>query len=204
MGESSEPGPSGKVERLLEQEGLEEFGEYLVERWTETDDGDRLGLRPLAREFNVRLLETRLSSKNVGLIEGTAESYYDVLSDNDVSSGVRTQVRRTLEQAGIDVADLEDDFVSRQAIHTYLTKTRGLTPSGSDTTISTSSVDGTLNRLRERMRQVATSKIERLRDEGLLVIGDFRVLVDIQVYCEDCGAQQSVSDLIASGACNCE
>lgn len=183
---------------------MEEFGEYLIERWTATDDAVRLGVRTLAREFNVRLLEARLSSKDTEPIEGTAERYYDTLSGNDVSSGVRTEVRRTLEQAGIDVGKLEDEFVSRQAIHTYLTKTRGITPPDSTSSISTSSVEGTLNRLRERMRQVATDKIERLRDAGLLKIGDFRVIVDVQVYCEGCGAQQSVSDLLSSGACNCE
>lgn len=204
MSEStSGPGPQGKVERLIEEYGLEEFGDYLVDRWTTKDAGERLSLRALAREFNIRLLEARLTAVDSALIEGTAQQYYESLTDSEVSSGVRTEVRRSLEQAGIAVDELEAEFVSRQAIHTYLTKTRGVSQPTKDSSISSSSVRETIDRLQERVRQVTASRLERLRRAGGLTLGEFRVLVDVQVYCGDCGSQKNLSGLLENGGCEC-
>lgn len=201
---SSGPGPRGKVERLLEKYGMDGVGEYLVERWTAEHAAERLSLRALAREFNIRLLEARLAEGGENPIEGTAESYYEALSDSEVSSGVRTQVRRRLEQAGLDMDLLEDEFVSRQAIHTYLTKTRGVSQPASKPTVGLSSVRETIDPLRERVRQVTVSKLDRLREAGNLTLGEFRVIVDIQVYCADCGTQQSISALLSEHGCACQ
>lgn len=99
---------------MLEKYGLEGLGDYLVERWTAERADERLSLRALAREFNIRLLESRLAAVGEEPIEGTVESYYEALTDDEVSSGMRTQVRRRLEQAGIDVDELKDEFVSRR------------------------------------------------------------------------------------------
>ena len=203
-GSSSGPGPRGKVGRLLDEYKMDGVGEYLVERWTAEDAGDRLSLRALADEFNIRLLETRLAAVDSAPIEGTAENYYESLTGSEVSSGVRTQVRRRLEQAGIDVEELECEFVSRQAIHTYLTKTREVTQPPKDPSISDSSVRDTIDRLQERVRQVTVGRLERLRSAGTLTLGEFRVLVDVQVYCLDCGTQKSLSNLLSDGACDCE
>lgn len=205
MSESSaRPGPRGKVERLIEEYGLEEFGDYLVDRWTTEDAGERLSLRALAREFNIRLLEARLTEVNAELVEGTAERYYESLSGEGVSSGVRTEVRRSLEQTGIDIDALEREFVSRQAIHTYLSKTRGANQPKQDSSISNSAVQETVDRLRERVRQVTTSRLKRLRSAGELALGEFRVVVDVQVYCRDCGIQQGLSELLAAEGCDCK
>lgn len=203
MSESG-PGPRGKVGRLLEKYELEEFGDYLVDRWTAEDAGERLSLRALAREFNIRLLEARLREVDAGPIEGALEGYYDSLTGDDVSSGVRTQVRRTLAQGGVDVEELMDEFVSRQAIHTYLTKTREVEQPTSAASISTSAVEETVERLRSRVREVSTGRLDRLRTAGELTLGEFRVIVDIQVYCSDCGAQQSMAELLSNKGCDCD
>lgn len=204
MGESSGRGPRGKVEQLLEKYELEGFGDYLVDRWTRVDAGERLSLRALAREFNIRLLETRLMEADSEPIGGTAESYYESLTSEDVSSGVRTEVRRSLEQAGIDVGGLEADFVSRQAIHTYLTKERGANQPTQESSISGSAVQETIDRLRERVRQVTTSRLERLRSMGEVTLGEFQVTIDVHVYCRDCGTQHSIPELLAAGGCGCQ
>lgn len=200
---SSGPGPRGKVNQLLEKYDLEGFGDYLVDRWTREDASERLSLRALAREFNIRLLEARLTEANSGPIEGTAEGYYESLSGENVSSGVRTEARRSLEQAGVDVDGLEAELVSRQAIHTYLTKTRGVNKPTGDSSISGSAVQETIDRLRERVRLVTTSRLERLRNAGELTLGEFRVVTDVQVYCRDCGTQQGLSGLLAAKGCDC-
>lgn len=202
MSESG-PGPRGKVGRLLEKYELEELGDYLVDRWAVEDAGERLSLRALAREFNIGLLEAQLREVDSEPIEGTLEGYYDSLTGDDVSSGVRTQVRRTLAQDGVDVEELMDEFVSRQAIHTYLTKTREVEQPTSAASISTSAVEETVERLRSRVREVSTGRLGRLQNAGEITLGEFRVIVDIQVYCSDCGTQQSMPELLSTNGCDC-
>lgn len=200
---SSGPGPRGKVERLLEEYDLQGVGEYLVDRWTAEDAAERSSLRALAHEFNVRLLEVRLTAVDEEPIEGTVQQYYEALTESDVSGGVRTQVRRRLEQVGVDVDELENEFVSRQAIHTYLTKTRGVSQPASTQAVDAESIRETIDRLRERLRQVSASRLERLRAAGEITLGEFRVIVDVQVYCSDCGVQREVSELLTAGGCEC-
>jgi nucleoside diphosphate kinase len=204
MADSSTPGPRGKVARLLSEYELPGLGEYLEDRWTAEDATDRASLRALADEFNVRLLEATLADADGDPGVGTAERYYEALTGDDVSRGTRTQVRRTLEQAGLDVEALRTQFVSRQAIHTYLTKTRGVSSPQSSTSVSPSAVRETIDRLRERTRQVTTSRIERLRSAGTVSIGEFRVIVDVQVYCTDCGTQLGITELLGDRSCDCD
>lgn len=201
--DSSGPGPEGKVERLLEDYGIEEYGDRLVSKWTAEDPDERLSLRALARELNVRLVEEMLDEAGADTINAEAEIYYRQLAGENVSSGVRTQARRSLEKVGIDVDDLQDDFVSRQAIHTYLTKIRGVSSVEGQSSPSVEAVKSTIERLRQRTKQVTASKVERLRDAEVVSIGSFRVIVDVQVYCTDCGQQTSVTDLLTAGHCNC-
>jgi hypothetical protein len=196
--------PRGKVARILQSNEMEGFGDYLVERWTAEDADERLSLRALAREFNVRLLRSRLVETGGQPVRGEAETFYESLRGDSASRGEQTQTRRTLEQRGVDVDRLETEFVSRQAIHTYLTKARNVSQAESQSTASPSAVGQTIDRLRERTRQVTTSKLTRLRDAGAIVLGEFRVIVDVQVYCTDCGGQLDVSELLSTGGCNCE
>lgn len=204
MSENSKRGPQGKVKRLLEEYGFEEFGDYLVDRWTAEDSDSRLSLRALAHEFNIRLIEERLAAVNAAAIDGSGEHYYRSLTDDAMTSGMRTQVRRNLEQSGIDVDGLKEEFVSRQAIHTYLTKTRDVSQPSPESPISTSSVLETIDRLQERVRRVTASRLERLRSAGFVTLGDFRVVVNIQVYCADCGTQNNLPDLLREETCDCK
>lgn len=196
------PGPRGKVIRLLEKYDIEEYGDELVARWTSQDREDRKSLRELARDMNVELLSIRLAETTGGSVSGEAENLYDLLTGDDVSSGERTKAERRLEKRGIDVEELRDDFVSRQAIETYF-KTRGVSRPEQQERVSVSDVESTIDKLRQRMKQVTASKIERLRKAGVLTIGSFRVIVDVQVYCDDCGEQYSIGELLKAQGCNC-
>lgn len=196
------PGPRGKVVRLLEKYDIEEYGDELVARWTSQDRDDRKSLRELAQDMNVELLSIRLAETTGGSVSGEAENLYNLLTGDDVSSGERTKAERRLEKRDIDVEELRDDFVSRQAIETYF-KTRGVSRPEQQERVSISGVESTIDKLRQRMKQVTASKIERLRKAGVLTIGSFRVIVDVQVYCDDCGEQYSIGELLKAQSCNC-
>jgi len=122
-----------------------------------------------------------------------------------VSTGVWTQAETTLDRNGIDPRQLQQDFVSHQAIHTYLTKHRSVEHSAKRTESDrTERADDTIQRLGSRLVAVAEKRLGSLRDTGAITLGTFSVLVDVRVVCEDCGTHADVRTLLASGGCDCE
>lgn len=191
-----------KVARLLEQYDLEGVGRELERRWTADDPEQRRSLRDLAGEFNRRLLRATMADVGRQPLEGEVENTYRLLVEDDVSSAERNRVRRRLEQDGIDVESLLDDFVSYQAVRTYLTKHRDAEHATSDDLHE--SAEQTLQELRSRVSTVAEDRLTRMRNAGDLMLGDFRVIVDVQVICEDCGSRSSAVEMISDGGCTCK
>lgn len=192
--------PTLKVGRLIRDYGLgEEFGDELERRWTGEAD-ERLSLRDLADRFNRRLLEAAMRENGMSPLAGEVENIYDLLTGDDVSSADRTRSRRRLEREGVDVSQVTDDFVSYQAIRTYL-KDRGAEYSGREDRAAAAA--STIQQLRSRTATITESKLDQLREGDELDLGQFRVMVDVRVVCEDCGARYAVSDLLDRGGCDC-
>lgn len=194
-------GRRGKVARLLAEYGVESLGPELAERWTAEGD-DRLSLRALATRFNVRLLETTLSEADTQPLSGDVDTIYRLLTDEDVSTAERTRVRRRLERESIDVDALVDDFVSYQAIRTYLNN-RGVERETTDRPRAERDAE-TIQRLRGRVVTVTEEKLDRLARDGHISLGDSRVLASVTVLCDDCGTQYEVTELLDRGGCDCE
>jgi predicted component of type VI protein secretion system len=53
------------------------------------------------------------------------------------------------------------------------------------------------------MTAVTEGKIQQLRDGDSLELGDFRILTEIQIVCEDCNTQFDAVELLERGSCNC-
>jgi predicted transcriptional regulator len=193
-----------KVARLIDVYGLgEQFGDRLEDLWT-ADGDERESLRSLADRFNKRLLATAIEDVGMSVVEGEVDNLYRLLTSNDVSSGNRTEARRRLEQNGIDIEQLERDFVTYQAIRSYLKEYRGATyDRGSDTT-RVESVIETIQRLKSRTRSVAERSLDQLRRTNRLSLGEYRVFVDVSVLCEDCNSQYEVVELLQAGSCECQ
>lgn len=187
--------------RLIDRYDLSGVGDELVAQWTRPDD--RKSLRELADEFNERLVRAALADAGVETITDDVEHLYAVLSEQAGSAGERTQVRRRLERSGVDVDALTDDFVSYQAVRSYLTKHRDAElPEASDDEVRAAEADA-IEQLRQRTETVAESKLERLESTDRLRVGPYQVLTDVRVLCEACGTQYDVTDLVESGACDC-
>jgi hypothetical protein len=195
------PGRRGKVARLLDEYDLESVGPELERRWT-ADGDDRASLRDLATYFNRRLLEAVLAASDAQPFAGEAATAHRLLTDDDASGAERTRVRRRLERAGVDVDALLDDFVSYQAVRTYLTSVRGAEYDPA-TRPRTAAEAENIGRLRGRTVSVTEEKLDRLRRDGHLSLGDLRVVVSITVLCEDCGARYDVAELLERGGCDC-
>lgn len=194
-------GPQLKLVRLIDEYGMEGIGAELEQRWT-ADDEARASLRDLAADFNQQLLAAAMAEADMQPLDGEIENIYRLLTGDDVSEGERTRTRRRLEREGVDVERLLDDFVTYQAIRTYLTKHREAEYAGPDRDPTEGGTEH-IQRLRGRTATVTESKLEQLRDTDDLVLGAFRTLVDITILCEDCGGQYEVGDLLERGGCDC-
>lgn len=190
-----------KVERVAQSHGLDSIGDELVEGWTRENDAK--SLRELAAYFNERVLETAMEAAGVDSLDGEVENTYRLLSDDDVSSGVRTETRKRLQRNGVDVEKVESEFVTYQAIRTYLQDGRGVTREKPTDEERVESVDEAIKRLRNRTTAVTEEKLRQLRDGDRVNLGEFRVLLDLRAFCEDCGTQYEVDELLERGGCAC-
>lgn len=196
--------PSNKVARLLTEYELDEsVGDQLEDLWT-ANDSRRKSLRDLADFFNQQLLESEMTKAGMSTVSGEVANLYRLLTDEDVSSGMRTEAQNRLERNDVDTDQLEHDFVTYQAIRSYLTEYRDAQydqPSGSE---QVDNVRTSIQRLRSRLRSITEGGLDRLRSTDRITLGEFRLFVDVDVLCEECGAQYSVVELLNRGGCDCE
>lgn len=189
-----------KIARLLETYDMDGLGKQLEVAWTA--DENRQSLRELATYFNKQLLSQRLEESNIQHVEREVETFYRLLQGEEGSSADRTRIRRRLEREGVDVESLQSDFVSYQAIRTYLKNDRNAeyTPNRTDPLDRETEH---LQQLQGRIGSVTEEKLDRLRDSGDITLGTFQVLVSTQVVCEECSAHMSVAELLETGGCDC-
>ncbi|MFO7926741.1 MAG: rod-determining factor RdfA [Halobacteriota archaeon] len=192
-------GRRSKVARLLQEYDMEELGAELERRWTA--DEDRQSLRELAEFFNRQILERALEDADIRPLDGEVANIYRLLT-SDSSGADRTRIRRRLERDGLDVEAVEKDFVTYQAIRTYLKKHRGAEYTPDETDPVEREIKN-IQQLRGRVDSVTEGKLDQLRASGHLELGTFRTLVDVRVVCEDCNTQFSAIELLERGHCNC-
>ena len=191
-----------KVERVIDEYGLDGWGERLEAEWT-GDGTERKSLRDLATEFNVAVLRSTLSTAGESTVTADVESTYHTLTDDDVSRSDAIRKRRELERADVDVDDVMRDFVTHQAIHTYLTKVREAELER-DEGDRVERKRETIQRLISRTQVVTDSTLEELVNAELLTDRSYEVFVNVRVVCDECGTDYAVEELIERGGCDCE
>lgn len=201
MASPADPDRTYKVGRVLDEYGLEELHAALPDLWL-GESGSGTSLRDLADRINVALVRQAMDRAGADPLDGEAENSYRLLTADDVSAGVRTQQRNRLERAGVDVGELEDDFVTHQAVHTYLTQGLGVSKETDDAD-PVEKRDERIQRLRSRMVAVMEQSLSELRDADELSLGSFDTTVSLQVYCQDCETQYDLSELLDRGGCDC-
>lgn len=203
-GENDDPPHTrSKVGRVIVEYGLEELGEEL-ERYWRGDGVKRRSLRDLATHFNQHILRAAMVEAGQNPLEGEPANIYRLLTSDDVTSGTRTNVERRLEREGIDIESLRDDFVSHQAIHTYLTDYCGVTL---EDQMKGEPVDNAINRIQQlnaRSKAVSESAIAGLLNQDEIYIGEHNVTIDAQVVCRDCNSQYDLVQFLQQGSCSCE
>lgn len=193
-----------KVRRVIDRYELSGLGDELAARWV-GDGYDRESLRSLADRFNRRVLAAGMEAAGLTPLDGEVDNTYRLLTDDKVSAGMRTQVERRLERDGVDIEELRTDFVSHQAVHTYLTDDREIDPPGDDESAADRLERDreTIQRLQSRLEAVTENTLDRSAATDRLAVGEFSVLVDVQVVCSDCEKTYEIADLFEVGGCDC-
>ncbi|MCU4801174.1 hypothetical protein OB920_12405 [Halobacteria archaeon HArc-gm2] len=193
-----------KVGRLIEGYDLgPEYGGELEAAWT--DDGtERKSLRDLAEEFNRRLLAAAMSDAGMSTLDGEVDNIFRLLTAEDVTSGTRTEARSRLERNGIDVEQLERDFVTYQAIRSYLQNERGAEYEGASDEDRLERTADSIERLSSRLSSVCETNLNQLRETDRITLDEFRLFVTVDVLCEKCGSQYTVAELLERGGCDCD
>jgi hypothetical protein len=195
--------PHSKVARLIDEYDMSGIGDTLKKRWTATED--RSSLRDLADYFNRELLRAALDAAGTDALDGEIDNLYRLLTDDDVTSGVREQARNRLERDGVDPAKLEGDFITYQSIRTYLKNYRNAsTPTtGESPDDRIERKRSTIQRLGARLTDVTEQSLRGLASASVITLGEFDVIVTVRVHCTSCGTQQSVSRLLDNRGCEC-
>lgn len=128
------------------------------------------------------------------------EMIHRVLTDETISTGMRNQARRRLKRTNVDIESIRQDFVSRQAIHTFLTKKRNAEYTPEDAPQSSIK---TVQKLTERTKRIVESKVGQFQRNRGLDIGNFHVFVVVRIMWEECGNQYKLPDLFERNSCDC-
>ncbi|MGZ0746291.1 rod-determining factor RdfA [Haloparvum sp. AD34] len=194
--------PNSKVARVIEEYELEGYGAELEAAWT-GEAGDRTSLRDLADEFNRRVLDAAIRQSGGAPVSTDVQSTYRTLASDDVPQADRMRKRRDLEREGVDVDAVLDDFVTHQAIHTYLTDYREASLPERSADVLDRKAE-TLERLQGRTTAVTESTLETLTEADEVTDREYELFVDVRVVCGDCGTDYSIGDLLRQGGCDCD
>lgn len=192
-------GRKTKVARVIEEHDLEGMGAQLEAEWT-GETGERTSLRDLADEFNEAVLEAALREAGVSPLNFEVAGTYDALSGG--SGPESTRAERRLEREGVDLDVLAKDFVTHQAIHTYLTKEREASLPENKRNPVKRKIE-TIEKLQGRVAAVTESTVSSLASADELDGDEYDVLVDIRVVCPACGSDCPVGELLRQGGCKC-
>lgn len=108
--------------RLIDEYDLgPAFGDELETPWT-SDGGNRLSLRALADLFNRALLDAAMNESGMSSIDGDVENPYRLLSDDEVSSGMRTEAPARLDRKGVDINVLYEDCGAQYGVFNLLNR----------------------------------------------------------------------------------
>nr|WP_254533591.1 rod-determining factor RdfA [Natrinema gelatinilyticum] len=114
-----------------------------------------------------------MTDAGMSTLSGEVSNMYRLLTADDVSSGNRTEARKRLEQNGLDIAQLERDFITYQAMRSYLKDYRGAEYHRNSETTRLEDTVAAIQRLQARTRSVAEKNLTQLRKTGQISLGEF-------------------------------
>jgi hypothetical protein len=186
-----------KIDRNAAKYDLADIDEELYHR----HQNQGASLRDLETYVNQRILGSVLRGADIVLVEG-AESVYRVLTGEDASEGRRAELKSRLGNAGIDVDDVERDFVTYGTVRKHLREGVGV-DTGTSASLDAATASDRIQRLQSRSTAVVGETLDQLRRADSLATGELDIVVSARVTCERCGGSYRVGELLERGRCEC-
>ncbi|WP_181684845.1 rod-determining factor RdfA [Halorhabdus salina] len=165
-------------------------------------------LRELATVVNKQMLRTAVEraggdASTLVSSEQGVDALFDVLNGGEETTETeRVRVKTRLEQAGVDIETVTDDWISHATIKNHLNDCLSVDTSR-EPSITESDAINTVEWARARSENVVAETIQRLQNAGLLEIDAPATSVTVRITCEDCGRSYSVRDLLDAEGCAC-
>lgn len=191
-----------KVGRTVEAFELSDVNDELAVRRTGRA-GEAASLRDLAAYFNRAVLRAAMVDAGMSPLDGEVENVHRLLTEDDVSEGMRVRTRNRLEREGVALDAVESSFVSHPTMGNHLRDCLDVEP----TEPNQDPVETARERVFKmvtRAERVVENALESLASSGHVAAGSLAVTVDVQVGCEDCGAYDDVASFVDDGGCDCE
>lgn len=189
-----------KVDRVSEEYGLQNVDDRLKRRYGQ----EGVGVRQLETYLNQRILRKAMVNTRLRVLDGMVENYYRLLTDDDVMEADRTEARHQLEREGLDIESVEADFVSYQTVRKHLNTCLGVDTSRPSPSVNPVKARERVNRLAGRVNRVISNTISRLREHGVLDLGEPDVIVSVKIRCDSCGRTYDAQSLFSRGSCACK
>jgi len=190
-----------KINRVEKKYDINNLDEHLIKKYTR--ETDPLSLRELAAYCNQRILQAALEEQGAHPLDGEVENLYTLLTDEDVSSGVRTEAKNRVKSEGVDIEAVLDNFVSYQTIRRYLNDHLNITREKTYTKSSKRELTDRIFSLESRLQTVTTETIQQMHRNHGISVGNADVRVNVTVSCEECGQYCTVREFVNQGGCNC-
>ena len=188
-----------KVDRVRDAYGLCNLDSRIRHRRQNED----ASLRSLEEFLNQLILLQSMENAGMAVLDGEAENYYRLLTDDGVTNSARREAKMELRQEGLDVEQVTEDFVSYRTIKKHLNECLRISTSR-DYEPDVESERTRLSKLSSRVKTVATKALDRLQTHGTIRIEDPRVSIDIHVRCGNCNRRHDAIDFLhGSGRCPC-
>jgi len=201
--DSSVENADTKVGRLIAKYGLDGMAADMEERWTRDDEQSK-SIREIEEDFNKAVLRQVLEDSGTQPFDSELDTIYRVINGEQTTMTEDIEVRERLSERNVDADSLADDLVSHQTIYNFLTKQRKAEYRGTrDPRERLHHSDESIQKIKNRLTAVAQTNVRSLENSGLLTLGEFDVMGEVYVYCQDCNSRYSFSELIDREGCEC-
>lgn len=192
-----------KIERAMRKYDLEHLEDTLIRYWSGKGE-EQYTLRELETWFNIQVTEQvlRQADEDPEGLGPSPEKVYKALSgSDDVSESEQEIAREQMEDLGIDVEELENDYPSYQSIYGWLKEDKEVNSPETRIADNPDQARKRISKLRSRSEKVGEQILELLQKMDEVESPSASVNVQFTVECDKCGRRVPMLEYMEKGGC---
>jgi hypothetical protein len=195
---------SCKVGTVSEKYDVRDLPKRIGRKWLAEDSNT--SLRQLATEFNTTVLRKAIEASGHRPLNGEVENILRLLRDDAVSSDNRVATQRKLQKWGIDPDEITDDFVSYQTVNRHIKQCLDMERTEPETSevLDRQKAAQRIQALQNRTELVTRKTLRRFQTDTEESFTELNVVVNMEIYCGECGVTKTLSEFLEGVSCNCD